>query len=63
MWYNIISKGEKIMKITKKQMEILEENFNVDETEYSNGKYLSLEQWTNGGALQNKINSLKTRGL
>lgn len=37
------------MKITKKQMEILEENFNVDETEYSNGKYLSLEQWTNGG--------------
>ena len=49
MWYNIISKGEKIMKITKKQMEILEENFNVDETEYSNGKYLSLEQWTNGG--------------
>ena len=37
------------MKINKKQREILEENFNVEEIEYSNGKYLSLEQWTNGG--------------
>ena len=37
------------MKINKKQREILEENFNVGEVEYSNGKYLSLEQWTDGG--------------
>lgn len=37
------------MKITDKQMEILEKYFGVDKTEYANGNFLTLEQWTNGG--------------
>lgn len=37
------------MKLTDKQKEILERYFGVDITEYSNGNFLSLEQWTNGG--------------
>lgn len=37
------------MKITDKQMEILEQYFGVDKTEYANGNFLTLEQWTDGG--------------
>lgn len=37
------------MKINKKQKQFLEENFKVDIINYSNGKYLSLEDWTSGG--------------
>lgn len=37
------------MRINKKQKELLENNFNVRIEKYSNGKYLSLEAWTDGG--------------
>ena len=37
------------MKLNKKQKEFLENNFNVSTTNYSNGKYLTLEAWTDGG--------------
>jgi hypothetical protein len=33
----------------EKQKKILEENFNVGVSKYSNGLYTSLEAWTNGG--------------
>lgn len=37
------------MKINKKQMQLLEDNFRVSKCTYSNGAYLWLEDWTDGG--------------
>ena len=37
------------MKLNKKQKQFLDDNFNVRIEKYSNGKYLSLEAWTDGG--------------
>lgn len=37
------------MILTDKQKEILENYFGVSITEYSNGNFLTLEQWTDGG--------------
>lgn len=35
--------------MNKKQRDILEKYFNIDDTEYDDGKYLELEDWTDGG--------------
>ena len=37
------------MRLSKKQLSILENNFYVSTINYSNGDYLALEAWTNGG--------------
>lgn len=40
---------EKGLSIEEKQLQLLGNYFNIDNSNYEDGKYLELEAWTNGG--------------